>query len=455
MTAPMERNKTRPPRRNDPCHGGSGRKYKNCHFSIDETGEQRQSPAGRFLDLNTRLARPLVAFAHKQFGDAWRRFEEYFDDPMDVAQLSVPWAIYQYQIEGASIFDRYAAMKSAYLSADERAWQKPQHASSLSVWEVVTVDPGVSVTMRDLLTGEERCVSDTTASKTLVARDTALARVVDIEGLSLFSGLHPQGLPPREAAHVVQMMRAGLSARGNLTAAQLRDNAASSVLIGIWEEIVASLEDQSPLPQALRNTDGDPFLLTTDHFHIAPGMRSTVETQLLSIPGAEPPEPGTEPPTYVFVRRTGSSEQDRNVIVGQATLAGQALTVETNSIQRADALRARIEEACGDAVRHRIREHVDPLSEKSRRAMLSPTRDTRPPEHGQILHELQRRHYTEWLDTPIPALRGNTPRQAVKTKKGRQDVDLLLREFENREQRRPDAPPFDFSWLRRELHLDE
>jgi hypothetical protein len=248
-------------------------------------------------------------------------------------------------------------------------------------------------------------------------------------------------------------MRAGLSKRDTVTEGRLRDNAAASVLIGLWEEMLASLEARPTLPQALRNTDNDPFLLTTDRFDIAPGMRSAVEANLVTIPGSEPPEPGDDPPAYVFVRKAKESSQS-NVIVGHATIAGQTLTVETNSIKRADALRARIEQACGDAIRHRIRDHADPLSKASPRPHRVNPPTPLPPEHALALREQMKRHYTQWLDLPIPALKGKTPRQAARTKKGRAEVDLLLREFENREQRRPNAPPFDFTWLRKELRLD-
>ena len=44
-----------------------------------------------------------------------------------------------------------------------------------------------------------------------------------------------------------------------------------------------------------------------------------------------------------------------------------------------------------------------------------------------------------------------TPREAVRTAAGREDVDLLLREMENMEGRLPESARFDFSELRRKL----
>jgi hypothetical protein len=50
-------------------------------------------------------------------------------------------------------------------------------------------------------------------------------------------------------------------------------------------------------------------------------------------------------------------------------------------------------------------------------------------------------------------LGGQTPRAAVRTKAGRAQVDLLLKEAELAEARGPKGQAFDFSILRRELGL--
>jgi hypothetical protein len=61
------------------------------------------------------------------------------------------------------------------------------------------------------------------------------------------------------------------------------------------------------------------------------------------------------------------------------------------------------------------------------------------------------RHYREWADQAIPALHGKTPRQAVRTAQGRAAVDVLLKDFENHEQRSPPDVRFDFGEVRKDL----
>ena len=71
--------------------------------------------------------------------------------------------------------------------------------------------------------------------------------------------------------------------------------------------------------------------------------------------------------------------------------------------------------------------------------------------------EFKARHYATWPDERLPALKGRTPRQAVRTTAGRTAVLELIRDMENDEAREAKAghPAFDFSVLRRELGLEE
>ena len=72
---------------------------------------------------------------------------------------------------------------------------------------------------------------------------------------------------------------------------------------------------------------------------------------------------------------------------------------------------------------------------------------------GKLLREFKRQHYRNWLDCSLPALGGQTPREAARSRSGRQDLDLLLRDMEHREAAQPEGSRFDVSALRSELGL--
>ena len=70
------------------------------------------------------------------------------------------------------------------------------------------------------------------------------------------------------------------------------------------------------------------------------------------------------------------------------------------------------------------------------------------------MQELMNRYYTDWLEQSIPALGGLTPRQAVRTREGRAQVEVLLKGIENHAARGPVGAAPDVGRLRRELGLE-
>jgi len=60
-----------------------------------------------------------------------------------------------------------------------------------------------------------------------------------------------------------------------------------------------------------------------------------------------------------------------------------------------------------------------------------------------------------WLDMPIPALGGQTPRVAAQTEDGRARVRALVDDLERMESRRPaHTPRMDVGWMRREFGIE-
>ena len=80
-----------------------------------------------------------------------------------------------------------------------------------------------------------------------------------------------------------------------------------------------------------------------------------------------------------------------------------------------------------------------------------------PPEAQAYLQEAIRRHYEEWLDHPLPALDGQTPREAAKDLLSRQRLIDLIREIEYMEQRtsRPGHVSCHWNKMRRRRGLQE
>lgn len=443
--------------RNAPCPCGSGKKYKKCCMARDEAarGAARMPAAAHQID--NRLVDEIIAFAVQRFGESWLQEVEDLGDPEESPELIVPWAVYDLAIEGKTAAQWFRETWPKRLSKTEQAWLAAQKDAWLSVWEVVDVEAGSSVSLADQLTGEAREVVDVNASRSLALRDVILARVVDYGGQSLLCGVHPRPLPPLAAGDVLKQIRGWLRRKRRVPVERLRERKSGAKLMQCWDDAVDDLDRQRGMPPSLQNTDGDPLLLTCDRFAFDSPMGTEIEKRLGALEEAVPPEVGEKDRCFLFTRRSTSSERGGNTVIGQVVMRKGALVVETNSVERADALRARVEAACGDLIRYRARDHADPLAALGEGgAYFGPfdsPNDIPDEDRIRVMRELKETYYTGWLDESVPALAGKTPRQATRTKPGRERLELLIKEYENGEARLPQEERFDFSRLRAELGL--
>jgi len=452
--------------RNDPCPCGSGRKYKKCCLGKETAAGSapgaRPAPAGRapssLHELDQRLSARLLMYAERRFQDLWANLFEELSGGNQDDQLAGHLLAYHFDWQGKTLCSRFMEERGSSLSAREREWLMAQQESWLSVLEVQAVEPGRSITFRDLLTGHESTVREAGASRTLVRRDAVLGRIVELRGEALLCGCYHRPLPPVEAGELVGRARKRLRLKKNVPEERLRGEKICTYLLDLWEDALEEIDERFSRPPRMQNTDGDELLLTADLFEFDPADREEIERRISGLEWASSPGPDDEDRSISFQRpgNPGLKQRD-DTVVGRAELTDGRLLLETNSIERAGALKKKVERACGDKIRFLRREHTDPVDiwksrgERDRRE--EPVGKPLPPEAMQALIEYKRRHYEDWADCPMPALSGQTPREALETREGRQRVDALLKHMENQEARLPAGQAFDFSSLRSSLGL--
>ncbi|MCY4597733.1 MAG: SEC-C domain-containing protein [Bryobacterales bacterium] len=437
--------------RNDPCPCGSGRKYKRCHLAADEGRSAGVHTTARLHTMDYGLMRRLIRFAKQEFGPAWEGFKNDFADTELNIQLSLPWSVYCFEVNGRTVAGAYLDHHEHRCTVEERRWLNAQRTAWLSVWEVEAVDYGKSLTLHDLLSHERRTVQEKSGSETLVWRDCLLCRVVDYGDISLVSGIHVHPLPPREAAGVVRRARSRRPAKRPVPIERLRKAAFGRRLIRNWERAIESQEDRRI---ELRNSDHHRFVHTVDHFDIQPGAGRELDARIADLEGAEWDDSDPDSPRFAISRPSDPAEPEgRRILLGRVYLEAAELRIETDSTERADALRQRVEAACGSRIRHRQREKRDQMTFAMKRPD-GPLKPAKPPTpiDAQALAEFKVRHYADWPDRPVPLLDQMTPRECARTAAGREKVDLLVKDMENFESRFQ-GPRFDFSGIRRELGL--
>jgi hypothetical protein len=357
------------------------------------------------------------------------------------------------------------------LSPLEARFLRAASEAPLSFSAVIGVEPGKSIDLKDILTGESDHVMERSASSSLEPGHVVLARVVTDGDVAVMSGLGPYPLFPSDHNRVIDFREKFLRARGPVDRGSVKSRSLEVVLF--YRQLVE--QALNPRPPELRNTDGDRFEPTTLEFELRCGVREAFD-RLASLSVVRSADDMLDDATWSDARELIEIEIDwgkrgnrrhrdwDNTTLGNLTLSAGAIRVSVNSAKRARKIRGLIEKRLGPDVLYlrQTIESMDALLDPSRRGEpdemeepeASPIGST--PEGRAYVEEMNRRHWEAWLDGKVPALGNITPRQAAKTPLGRERLEALLAEFSWRR----DASPtnlihVDVDWIRRELGLPD
>jgi hypothetical protein len=228
---------------------------------------------------------------------------------------------------------------------------------------------------------------------------------------------------------------------------------------------------QAPMPE-IRNTDGEEIVFSQVRFPIV-GDGTKIAAILDGIDRFERGDAdelrltwhGPGSPSQRMSRnrqegRTlGSAHEGGRTSLGNAEIVGNAIVLSTNSRERAEKGRDLLASHLGELVSLALTSHQDlekMLEERRNSTLVEP--DLSPEVAERAIHSYRDDHYRRTLDDPFPLLDGKTPRQAVKTKKGRTQVVGWLKLLENSEYQRAAGQghnPYDTAWMWRELKVED
>lgn len=461
------------PGRNDPCACGSGRKYKHCCLPAADANDirwhQLRHAEGRLIPELLRVA--LDAWGADGFRDAQLRFYRGFDPPEDPASdpefesLFLTWFGLRFapaalpDAPNAAAVHQHLAAAQGLSDLDERflieAARRP-----VSFHHLTAVDPGRSIDLEDLLTGETCQVVERSASRTVRRGGVLYARTLTLDGVSIMIGCGSTMLPPSyrtDIARVREELAGAAERRLSIDEVAAHDDGLRRWYLEVADQI------HHPAPPKLKNTDGDPLAPTTLHFELQcspdeafDALRSlnVVENDddaLLADSSSD--ASGQLHSFHLTWNKPGNRLHASwdNTTLGSIEVEGASLVASANSNRRAGRLRRQIEKRLHGRVLllRTVVESVDAmLAQAGREGHVPP--DESSPELAQVAAALAERHWEEWLDTPVPALGGVTPRQAVTTEAGRERLAALLDDFE---WRASDDHPVPVDMLRAELGL--
>lgn len=429
--------------RNEPCPCGSGKKFKKCHLErwTEAPAPPRVEPAH---ERERRLASDILEFGRRRFG-AHRVGEllaQPFGDRTLPPQLAPVLAAYETPIDGRPLAAHFLAERGEGMPALDRRWVEAQLATPLCLWEVLRVEKERGLELVDLLAGRRVFVEEVRGSRALSPRMALLGRVMEFDGVARLYGIHDQPLVAKEVRPVFLSLRE--------PAGRWHDERSRTPhLLSSWDAAVSEMALKAASPMKLTNTDGETVVFVEERFKLRRGAKDAVVSRLMGIEGTLLEEDTAKECAVTFTKPGNAVHRSwKQTCIGSARVTRSKLTLSANSRERADRLRDLVARELAALVTHAGREEKPP---PERRGGENLAIDAQPLAGPPDPEALVRQHLRGWLDEPLPALNGLSPRKAAGSPAERESLHWLLKELEGVDPERA----ADGAHLRRLVGLDE
>ena len=445
----------------------------------------------------------LLEHASKYYGpeaieEAWDEFSLWDDIPMDPENnpdfeiTFIPWFLYNWvpdnienepadHLPEMTIAQHYAQNKGARVDTFQRRFIEAACSSHFSFYLVKDCIPGQNITLQDLLFNHEVTVQERTASQSVALGTLIFCRIVTLDSDSIIYGVGTTPIPGHFLDMVIEQRQ--LMAESNLPESALTPGQVPTLPIELLHEYDIELRELyfdiitevwNPQMPSMHNTDGDELVLTKLLYTLNCTPREALEA--LASLAIEPAEDllqygvfnseGTLISIEFSWLKKGNSRNPgwNNTVLGEIHINQHSLTIDVNSEERADAIKRKISYRLGKhaVFSHAVIESLEKMIGENHGAQSADS-DLATQQHNELmalpevqehLRKMTKQHWKDWLDTALPALKGQTPRQASKTPLGRERLEALLLEFEERSGTDPILIP-DISELRRQLKMSQ
>ncbi len=463
--------------RNDPCHCGSGKKYKKCCLtkttSVSDLTwlKMRQTEGGLVPVLLKYVA---DRFREDALAEAWAEFFNKddielpdTDPPIEFETIFIPWFFYNWIDDGyfdasrTDLLDKpvahlYLEEKAQKLDPFQQRFIKAVCAEHFSFFVVTDVIPGKSLDLKDLILNRTVSVYERKGSEMLRVGSILFARVVTMDNNSIMLGCAPNIIPASYQSYFIDLRESWELALRDLGADILFEY--EDEIRDIYHEIIDLLNKSGP-PQ-LSNNEGDPLELSKlyyqldclpeEAFSALQSLAANItETELLQ-DGQFDGDGKLQSIEIPWLEKIGTELMaDQRTLKGTLIISGNKLTVDVNSRERGAAIKRKISRRLGKRAIYKTTaiQSVEKMMEDAQSApdlasSQSQQEFQSQPEVQAMMKEMAAKHWAEWLDTPLPVLKNKSPRESVKTGKGRERLDALFLQFEGMSSE--NAPqPFD------------
>lgn len=444
--------------RNDPCPCGSGKKYKRCCLGSKEnrTTNDRSEAVPRAIQwLLTRHG----AAVHDALDDGF--FGSLDDDEYDRLQNQHD-ATYEGIMVNAMewlLADGFMTVKGQehrvaellldrggpLFSAEQRQWIELLTAMPLRLYEIVDVRQGECMTLKDIMLPERPpvLVLEKSGSQHANRYDLIAARILPVEDHFKLSGaMYP--FPRHRSLDLLEELKDELE--GVEPDSPLAKEITSVIIPSHWLQFFVR---DAEIPQLIDQVTGESLLFVTDHYRVQDWYSLG---QALS---AEADIEGNRDEGWsrIFEGEDGLTRRNLSIDAGKRP---DRIKVSYRTQQYADEGRPWFEAVAGTAVVFVSREISDPkgmlANLQPNEVKETPVPEPLPPEiMTELIEKRIRQLYVNWADEPLPILNARTPREAIQTPEGLEQVKFLLHTYEHGEAQQAktqnrEPVSYDFLW---------
>lgn len=393
----------------------------------------------------------------------------------------LPWFLFNWISEdgfGLRQFDdrrtiayNYVKAHGKRLSSRETLFIEAMNQSYYSFYSILQVERDKCLLVKDILLGTTHTLKERQGTYHLKRGDIIFNRILTLEDQSISIGMAPFVVPAKYHNDLIDFRELLVEENDNaaLDPEALRGKF-EWALLSYFFDIMKTICNR-PLP-TLMNTDDELLQLSKSYFKLTLTPEETLKS-LLPLTLEDDPD--------TFLKRAKKDKSGKikqitcswlkkgnkqhkglnNTMLGQITIENNRLILETNSQERTQRGEKLLSKYLGDAISFQQTLIETPEQKMKALPKANPRLDQESqkllelPEVQEHIKSMAKAHWENWFDEPIPMLKNKTPRQAAKTKDGRERLEALLLQYERHNAEDSDnLLKADVNYLRRELSLD-
>jgi hypothetical protein len=416
----------------------------------------------KFEQAERELRLKLVDFSHRpqiqaQIGEAfyiWKNDRELIEQDCEEEDISditftkfFDWFIYDFKLIdiGKSVIELFYEQKGDSLSNFEKSILRDWLNSTFSYFDVEQVATNEGCNIRDIFTNEAIFVTDNSASKQVKISDLIGARLITTDKNTYFSGVisvYPQTFKSFIIDFYNREFKEFKKTFGKKTS--------HYDFLKNWGFLIGNYLEHILEHSRFLTPDGAELVFAradysfVDFNLVVSKIREVKTIQEIS---------GGSDELRVFVL---SNIEKKNVNTIIEVEVGK-LAIQAHSIDFLNRAKTFIEKQLKGLISHKgdSTKHPDSLINDN---SLVAAKQKKLPFGARNKKEMDRildEYYDDWIDEPIDALNGKSPREALKTKYGRNQLISILSELEKLYQhaKKIGEPYYDIKKLRNKLKL--